>query len=125
MNYKLFFGCQFHEIGVAHSWVMGGFIPGCGFKPAPRNIDCHDFREYSLTLVNPGGCASKQLKASLLRIVCFFIRPHLQKLGIREYTPRRMNPEGGCFKTIEKLPLRGFSFLFLAIHPSKLGSVLK
>jgi hypothetical protein len=29
--------------------------------------------------MNPGGCASKQLKASLLRIVCFFIRPHLQK----------------------------------------------
>jgi hypothetical protein len=34
-------------------------------------------------------------------------------------------PRGMCFKTFEKLPLRGFSFLFLSIHPSKLGSVLK
>jgi hypothetical protein len=46
-------------------------------------------------------------------------------LVIREYSLSLVNLRGGCFKTIEKLPLRGFSFLFLAIHPSKLGSVLK
>jgi hypothetical protein len=67
--------------------------------------------------VNPRGCASKPLKSQLLQnfTFLFHIANKSLVLGITRYA---REPKGKCFKTIEKLPLRGFSFLFLAIHPS-------
>ena len=61
-------------------------------------------RDYSLSLVNPRGCASKPLKSQLLGNFIFFISQCLQKLDIGEYTPRRMNP-GGNVNQIENQTL--------------------